>query len=180
MYDELASELTTKGVPREQIAFIHDAKTDKAKAAMFADAKSGKIAILVGSTSKMGVGTNVQDRVVSLMHIDCPWRPADLEQRDGRGVRQGNQNAEIRIGIAITEGTFDARMWSTQSRKATFINQFMRGSLDVREIDDIDAASRCWRCVSANPNTGFRNSKRASPRSPARSNSGYRLGVRSS
>lgn len=155
VYDELASELTTKGVPREQIAFIHDAKTDKAKAAMFADAKSGKIAILVGSTSKMGVGTNVQDRVVSLMHIDCPWRPADLEQRDGRGVRQGNQNAEIRIGIAITEGTFDARMWSTQSRKATFINQFMRGSLDVREIDDIgDAAMNANEAVaiaSGNP-----------------------------
>ena len=155
VYGEFKRQLMTMGVPEDQIAFIHDAKTDKAKAALFADAKTGKIQILIGSTSKMGVGTNVQDRVVSMLHVDCPWRPSDVEQRDGRGVRQGNQNTEIRIARLVTEGTFDARMWSTQTRKATFIHQFMKGSLDVREIDDIgDAAMNANEAVaiaSGNP-----------------------------
>ena len=89
----------------------------------------------------MGVGTNVQDRVVSMLHVDCPWRPADIEQRDGRGVRQGNQNEEIHVARVVTEGTFDARMWSTQGRKAAFIHQFMKGSISVREVDDIGEAA---------------------------------------
>lgn len=141
VYDELKRHLVERGVPGEQIAFIHDAKNDKGKAALFAKARNGTIQVLVGSTSKMGVGTNVQDRAVSMLHVDCPWRPADIEQRDGRGVRQGNQNTEIHIARVVTEGTFDARMWSTQGRKAAFIHQFMKGSINVREVDDIGEAA---------------------------------------
>ena len=93
--------------------------------------------MLVGSTEKMGVGTNIQDRCIAIHHLDCPWRPADIEQRDGRGVRQGNQNPEIHIIRYATQGSFDTYSWQTVERKARFINQVMRGRLDVREIEDI-------------------------------------------
>ena len=155
VYDELKTQLVGRGVPSEQIAFIHEAKTDRAKASLFAKARNGSVQVLIGSTSKMGVGTNIQDRAASMLHIDCPWRPADIEQRDGRGVRQGNQNGEIAVARVVTEGTFDARMWSAQARKASFINQFMKGSLTAREVDDIgDAALNANEAVaiaSGNP-----------------------------
>ncbi|WP_050768369.1 helicase-related protein [Nocardia farcinica] len=140
-YDELKAKLIARGAPPELFAYIHDAKNDKGKAALFTKARNGSIQFLFGSTSKMGVGVNIQDRMVAMLHVDCPWRPADIEQRDGRGIRQGNQNEEIAVGRVVTEGTFDARMWAAQARKAAMVNQFMKGSLTVREIDDIGDAA---------------------------------------
>ncbi|KRE28263.1 helicase [Agromyces sp. Soil535] len=136
-YDELRLRLTDHGVPAEQIRFIHEARNDTEKARMFAAARSGHIAVLIGSTSRMGMGTNVQARAVALHHVDCPWRPADVEQRDGRIVRQLNQNDEVGVYRYVVEGSFDGYMWETVSRKAKFIAQIMRGRLDVREIEDI-------------------------------------------
>ena len=136
-YDELRDQLVSRGVPRQEIRFIHEAKNDAEKGRLFAAARSGHVAVLVGSTQKMGVGVNVQDRAVALHHLDCPWRPADIAQREGRALRQGNQNSEIAIYRYAVEGSFDAYSWQTVERKAKFIAQIMRGRLDVREIDDV-------------------------------------------
>jgi hypothetical protein len=136
-YDELRNQLTARGVPREQIRFIHDARNDAEKGRLFAAARAGHVAVLIGSTSKLGVGTNVQARCIALHHIDCPWRPADIEQREGRILRQGNQNPEVGIYRHVVAGSFDGYSWQTVERKAGFISQIMRGRLDVREIDDI-------------------------------------------
>ncbi|SDT36628.1 Adenine-specific DNA methylase, N12 class [Jiangella sp. DSM 45060] len=137
VYDELRDLLGRRGLPREQVRFMHEARNDTEKARLFAAARAGHIAVLLGSTAKMGVGTNVQARAVALHHVDCPWRPADLAQRDGRIKRQGNQNAEIQIYRYVTEGSFDGYLWQTVERKAKFIAQIMRGRLDVRAIDDV-------------------------------------------
>ncbi|MFC3399301.1 hypothetical protein ACFOEP_12870 [Microbacterium amylolyticum] len=118
-----------------------EAKTDAEKARLFQAARSGHVAVLVGSTEKMGVGTNVQARAVALHHLDAPWRPADVEQRDGRIIRQGNQNAEVSIHRYVVERSFDAYMWQTLERKGRFINQVMRGKLDVREMDDVSSST---------------------------------------
>lgn len=154
-YDELALQLVERGVPGEQIRYMHEAATDTEKARLFAQARAGHIAVLIGSTSKMGVGTNVQARSVALWHMDCPWRPADLAQRDGRVVRQGNQNEEVAIVRLVTERSFDAYMWQTVERKAMFIAQVMRGSVDSREIDEIDpgalSAAEAKAISSGNP-----------------------------
>lgn len=136
-YDELRDQLAERGVPREQVRFIHDADTTAEKARLFAAARAGHVAVLVGSTQKMGVGTNIQARAVALHHIDCPWRPADIEQREGRILRQGNQNAQVGIYRYVVQGSFDAYSWQTVERKAKFISQVMRGRLDVREMEDI-------------------------------------------
>ncbi|WP_052762069.1 helicase-related protein [Jiangella alkaliphila] len=136
-YDELRDLLTGRGIPHEQVRYIHDAPSDAEKARLFAAARAGQIAVLLGSTSKMGVGTNVQTRAVALHHVDCPWRPADLAQRDGRIMRQGNQNPEIQIYRYVVEGSFDGYLWQTVERKATFIAQIMRSRLDLRSIDDV-------------------------------------------
>ncbi|WP_459645160.1 helicase-related protein [Kineococcus sp. NUM-3379] len=136
-YDELRKQLVKRGMPAEQVRFIHEAKNDSEKGRLFAACRSGEVAVIVGSTQKMGVGTNIQARAVALHHLDCPWRPADLQQRDGRILRQGNQNPEISIYRWVTEGSFDAYSWQTVERKARFIAQVMRGRLDVREMDDV-------------------------------------------
>lgn len=136
-YDELRDQLTARGVPRGQVRFIHEARNDVEKARLFAAARSGQVAVLIGSTQKMGVGTNIQARAVALHHLDCPWRPADVEQRDGRILRQGNQNSEVGLYRYVVEGSFDAYSWQTVERKAKFIAQIMRGQLDVRAIEDI-------------------------------------------
>jgi N12 class adenine-specific DNA methylase len=136
-YDELRQLLAARGLPVEQVRFIHEARNDAEKARLFAACRAGHVSVLVGSTEKMGVGTNIQDRCIAIHHLDCPWRPADIEQRDGRGVRQGNQNPEIHIIRYATQGSFDTYSWQTVERKARFINQVMRGRLDVREIEDI-------------------------------------------
>jgi N12 class adenine-specific DNA methylase len=148
-YHELRWLLVDHGLPRESIRFIHEAKTDVHKGRLFAAARAGHIAVLIGSTNKMGVGTNVQARCVALHHVDCPWRPADVRQRDGRGLRQGNQNEEVAVYRYVVEGSFDAYMWQTIERKARFIAQVMRGSLDVREIDDIGDSALSFAEVKA-------------------------------
>ncbi len=136
-YGELKRQLVERGMPGNSIRYIHEAKSDAEKSAMFAAARAGHIAVLIGSTQKMGVGTNVQDRVTALHHVDCPWRPADVEQRDGRAIRQGNQNPEVEMYRYVVERSFDAYMWQIVTQKATFIAQVMRGRLDSREIEDV-------------------------------------------
>jgi len=137
IYSELRSQLVARGVPEHQVRFVHEAGNDRAKADLFAACRDGRVAVLVGSTEKMGVGTNVQARAIALHHLDCPWRPADLEQREGRVIRQGNQNSEVRIIRYATEESFDIYMWQTVERKATFIAQVTSGRVDGRQVDDI-------------------------------------------
>ncbi|ACL42491.1 helicase domain protein (plasmid) [Pseudarthrobacter chlorophenolicus A6] len=137
VYGELKDQLRRRGVPEHMIRFIHEAKNDTEKGRLFAAARSGQIAVLMGSTSKMGVGTNIQKRAVHLVDMDAPWRPSDVEQRHGRILRQGNQNPEVRISQVVTKESFDSFMWQGLERKSRFINQIMRGRLDVREIEDI-------------------------------------------
>lgn len=136
-YDELRHLLRERGMDPQRIRYIHEAKSDADKGRLFAAARAGQVDVLVGSTMKMGVGTNVQARATHLHEIDCPWRPADVQQRVGRIVRQGNQNSEVGVWRYIVEGSFDAYMWQSVERKATFIAQIMRGTLDAREIEDI-------------------------------------------
>jgi N12 class adenine-specific DNA methylase len=136
VYDALAAQLVERGMPREKIRFIHEADTDAKKASLFAACRTGDVAVLVGSTAKMGVGTNVQARAVALHHLDCPWRPADVTQREGRILRQGNLNPEVSIYRYVVTGSFDAFSWQTVARKGTFIDQIMRGTTS-REIDDV-------------------------------------------
>ena len=140
-YDELRAQLVVRGMPPESIRYMHEAKTDVDKARLFAAARAGHVAVLMGSTQKMGVGTNVQNRAVALYHLDCPWRPSDIAQREGRILRQGNQNPEIGIVRFVTERSFDSYMWQGVERKATFIAQLMRGNLDSREIEEIDSSA---------------------------------------
>lgn len=154
-YHELRNLLVERGLPRESIRFIHEATNDRDKGRLFAAARAGHISVLIGSTGKMGVGTNVQDRIVAMHHVDCPWRPADLEQRDGRGIRQGNQNPEVAVFRYVVEGSFDAYSWQTVARKSAFIDQIMHGSMSVREIEDIGdttlSAAEAKALASGNP-----------------------------
>lgn len=136
-YDTLKAELVARGMDPDSIRYIHEAKNDAQKAEMFAAARNGRISVLIGSSEKMGVGTNIQRRAVALHHLDAPWRPADVEQREGRIVRQKNLNPEVEVIRYVTEHSFDAYMWQTLERKAKFIAQVTRGSLDVREIEDV-------------------------------------------
>ena len=136
-YTELKRLLVEGGMNPSSVRFIHEARNDAEKARMFAAARAGHLSVLIGSTGKMGVGTNVQDRVTALHHVDCPWRPADLEQRDGRAIRRGNQNPEVSIFRDVGEESFDAYSWQTVARKQKFINQVMKGRLDSREIEDL-------------------------------------------
>jgi N12 class adenine-specific DNA methylase/SAM-dependent methyltransferase len=137
VYDDLRERLVAMGMPRKAIRFVHEANNDQQKGQLFAACRAGEVAVLLGSTQKAGVGLNAQLRMYALHHLDCPWRPADVQQRDGRILRQGNANPEVRILRYVTEGSFDAYMWQTVARKAEFIAQIMRGKLDVREIEDI-------------------------------------------
>ena len=111
VYEDIRSKLIARGVPAEQIAFIHDANTEVKKKELFGKVRSGQVRVLLGSTSKMGAGTNVQDRLVAIHDLDCPWRPGDLQQRKGRIERQGNQNEKVHVFRYVTEGTFDAFLW---------------------------------------------------------------------
>lgn len=136
-YDQMKSDLATHhGMDRDRIRFIHEAKDDEQRAGMFKDAREGRIDVLIGSSQKMGTGANIQPRAIAMHHVDCPWRPDELEQREGRILRQGNQNAEVQIYRYATEDTFDSTSWDIIGRKATAIAQVMRGRLDVRELDD--------------------------------------------
>jgi N12 class adenine-specific DNA methylase len=137
VYDELRDRLTGNGLPREAIRFVHEARSDGDLARLFAACRSGHVAVLVGSTEKMGTGTNVQDRAVALHHLDAPWRPADVSQRDGRIIRQGNLNDQVQVIRWVTARSFDGYMWQTLERKARFIHEVMSPTLDAREIADV-------------------------------------------
>ena len=149
IYDEIRQKLIERGVPEKQIAFIHDADTDIQKKALFDAVNAGRIRILLGSTEKMGAGTNVQKRLVALHHLDAPWRPRDMEQREGRILRQGNDNAAVHIHRYVTEGSFDAYMWQTLETKARFINQVMNGSVTVRQAEDLEGGALTYAEIKA-------------------------------
>src|SRR5439155_27347213 len=139
----------TLGVPRESIAFIQDFESDASKLNLFRNVRSGRVRILFGSTQKMGSGTNVQERLIALHHLDAPWRPADVGQREGRILRQGNLNPAIHIYTYVTEGSFDAYMWQTLETKAQFINYFMICETNLRSIEDIYSAMKTYAEVKA-------------------------------
>ncbi len=136
LYDDIKARLVEEGIPAKEIAFIHEADTDQKKKKLFADVNDGKVRVLIGSTGKMGVGMNAQKRVVAIHHLDAPWRPGDVEQRNGRAFRQGNINDEVECFTYVTEGSFDARLWDILERKQNFINQVMNGESVGRETED--------------------------------------------
>ena len=138
VYDDIRKKLIDSGIPKEEIAYIHDADTEKKKATLFAKVRSGQVRILLGSTEKMGAGTNCQDRLIALHHLDVPWRPSDMTQRNGRIIRQGNQNKEVQVYQYVTEGTFDAYLYQTLENKQRFISQIMTGKSPVRSCEDVD------------------------------------------
>jgi len=149
VYDDIREKLVKRGVPREEVAFIHEADTEVKKAELFSKVRSGHVRILIGSTAKMGAGTNCQDRLIALHDLDCPWRPGDLEQRKGRIVWQGNMNKTVRIYRYVTEATFDAYLWQTIENKQKFISQVMTSKSPVRACDDIDEATLSYAEVKA-------------------------------
>ncbi len=149
VYDDIKQKLMAQGVPPEQVAFIHDAKTDAQKAELFSKVRKGQVRVLLGSTSKMGAGTNVQKKLAALHHLDCPWRPADIEQREGRILRQGNQFKRVKIFKYVTEGTFDAYNWGLIENKQKFIGQLMSGKNPSRSCEDVDEAALSYAEVKA-------------------------------
>src|SRR5580658_3898454 len=149
VYDELRARLISSGIPEREIAFIHDAETDAAKMTLFTNVNAGRVRILIGSTEKMGAGTNVQRRLRALHHLDAPWRPRDIEQREGRILRQGNLNSEIDIYRYVTEGSFDAYMWQTLETKARFILQVMSGQTSVRSAEDLESGALTYAEIKA-------------------------------
>ena len=149
VYDDIRDKLVERGVPKEEIAFIHTADTDAKKKELFAKVRSGQVRVLIGSTFKMGAGTNVQTKLVALHDLDCPWRPSDLEQRSGRIVRQGNENDEVDISRYVTEGTFDAYMYQLLESKQKFISQIMTSKSPVRSADDVDETALSYAEIKA-------------------------------
>ena len=149
VYDDVREKLIARGVPSADIAFIQDHDEDAAKATLFKSVREGKVRILLGSTPKMGEGTNVQKRLIALHHLDAPWRPADIEQRDGRILRQGNTNEYVKVFRYVTEGSFDAYMWQTLETKCRFIAQVMTGDATMRRAEDVDAAALTYAEVKA-------------------------------
>ena len=149
VYDDIRGKLVAMGIPREQIAFIHEANTEVRKKELFSKVRSGQVRVLMGSTFKMGAGMNVQDRLIALHDLDCPWRPGDLEQRSGRIIRQGNRNKEVHIYRYVTEGTFDAYLWQTIENKQKFISQIMTSKSPVRSCEDIDETALSYAEIKA-------------------------------
>ena len=149
VYDDIREKLVARGIPREQIAFIHEANTETRKKELFAKVRSGQVRVLMGSTFKMGAGMNVQDRLVALHDLDCPWRPGDLEQRSGRIIRQGNRNKKVHIYRYVTESTFDAYLWQTVENKQKFISQIMTSKSPVRSCEDVDETALSYAEIKA-------------------------------
>lgn len=149
VYDDLKAKLVRMGVPETEIAFIHDAKTEAQKAALFTNVRSGNVRILLGSTAKMGAGTNVQKRLIAEHHLDIPWRPSDIEQREGRILRQGNENDKVDIFRYVTENTFDSYMWQTIESKQKFISQIMTSKSPVRSCEDVDETALSYAEIKA-------------------------------
>lgn len=149
VYDDVRKKLVAKGIPREEIAFIHEANTETKKAELFAKVRSGQVRILLGSTPKLGAGTNIQDRLIALHHLDCPWKPSDLEQQEGRILRQGNRNQKVKIFRYVTENTFDSYMWQILENKQKFISQIMTSKSPVRACDDVDDTALTYAEIKA-------------------------------
>ena len=149
VYEDIRQKLIAQGVPAEQIAFIHEANTEVRKKELFSKVRTGQVRVLLGSTQKMGAGTNVQDRLVALHDLDCPWRPGDLAQRKGRIERQGNQNETVHVYRYVTEGTFDAYLWQTVENKQKFISQIMTSKSPVRSCDDVDETALSFAEIKA-------------------------------
>ena len=149
VYNDIKNKLISRGIPPEEIAFIHDADSEAKKKELFAKVRSGKVRILIGSTAKMGAGTNVQDRIIASHDLDCPWRPRDLEQRKGRTVRQGNRNEKVYIYRYVTEETFDSYLYQILEQKQTFISQIMTSRSPVRSCEDVDEAALSYAEIKA-------------------------------
>ena len=149
VYEDMRDKLLARGVPASDIAFVQSHESDAAKLQLFRDVRAGKVRILLGSTQKMGTGANVQERLIALHHLDAPWRPADVEQREGRILRQGNLNPEVQVYRYVTEQSFDAYAWQVLESKARFIAQVMSGESDLRRIEDIDGAALTYAEVKA-------------------------------
>ena len=149
VYDDLKKKLMEQGIPEDEIAFIHDADSEAKKKELFAKVRTGQIRVLMGSTQKMGAGTNVQDKLIALHDLDCPWRPSDLQQRLGRIVRQGNDNEEVEIFRYVTEGTFDAYLYQLVENKQKFIAQIMTSKSPVRVADDVDETALSYSEIKA-------------------------------
>ncbi len=149
VYEDIRNKLIEKGVPKEEIAFIHEANTELRKAELFGKVRSGQVRFLLGSTQKMGAGTNVQDRLIALHHLDVPWRPSDIEQQEGRILRQGNMNDKVKIFRYVTEGTFDSYSWQLIENKQKFIGQIMTSKSPVRSCEDVDEAALSYAEVKA-------------------------------
>ena len=149
VYDDVRNKLAARGIPKEEIAFIHEYNTEAKKAELFAKVRAGHVRILMGSTPKLGAGTNVQDRLIALHHLDCPWKPSDLEQQEGRILRQGNQNDKVKIFRYVTENTFDAYMWQILENKQRFISQIMTSKSPVRACEDVDDTALSYAEIKA-------------------------------
>ena len=149
VYDDVRNKLAARGIPKEEIAFIHEYNTEAKKAELFAKVRAGQVRILIGSTPKLGAGTNVQDRLIALHHLDCPWKPSDLEQQEGRILRQGNQNDKVKIFRYVTENTFDAYMWQILENKQKFISQIMTSKSPVRACEDVDDTALSYAEIKA-------------------------------
>ncbi|RHK97819.1 DNA methylase [Blautia obeum] len=149
VYDDVRNKLVERGIPKEQIAFIHEYNTEVKKAELFAKVRAGQVRILMGSTLKLGAGTNVQDRLLALHHLDCPWKPSDLEQQEGRILRQGNQNDKVKIFRYVTENTFDSYMWQILENKQKFISQIMTSKSPVRACEDVDDTALSYAEIKA-------------------------------
>lgn len=149
VYQEIKNKAVAKGIPEDEIAFIHDADTDVKKTALFSKVRSGSVRVLIGSTPKMGAGTNVQDKLIALHHLDVPWRPSDIEQQEGRILRQGNENPEVKIFRYITEQTFDSYSWQLIENKQKFIGQIMTSKLPGRSCEDVDEQALSYAEVKA-------------------------------
>ena len=149
VYDDIRAKLLAHGIPAEEVAFIHDADTEAKKKDLFAKVRSGQVRVLLGSTQKMGAGTNLQDRLVAVHHLDVGWRPSDMTQRNGRIIRQGNKNKEVQIYQYVTEGTFDAYLYQTLENKQKFISQIMTSKSPVRSCDDVDEQALSYAEIKA-------------------------------
>ena len=149
VYDDLKAKLIARGIPDEEIAFVHSAETETKKKELFGKVRSGQIRVLIGSTFKMGAGTNVQKKLIAEHHLDCPWRPADLQQREGRIIRQGNENPEVHIYTYVTENTFDSYLYQLVESKQKFIGQIMTSKSPVRSAEDVDEQALSYAEIKA-------------------------------
>ena len=149
VYDDIRAKLLELGIPENEIAFIHNAKSEAQKKDLFGKVRSGQVRILLGSTQRMGAGTNCQQKLIALHHLDCPWRPSDLQQREGRIIRQGNENPEVDIYSYVTEGTFDAYLYQLVESKQKFISQIMTSKSPVRSAEDVDEQALSYAEIKA-------------------------------